>query len=179
MHVLEEDYLPEVIAPDGTPTRPGEDGELVVTNLGRTGSPLIRYRTGDVVRADPEPCPCGRSWLRLVGGVRGRTDDMLYVRGNNLYPSSIEAVVRRFPGVSEFRIVVERHGPLADLRVEVEAADPTLPEAVARAVRDELLFRVAVVAVPPGTLPRFEMKAKRVHHRDTVPTPTNPPGEKA
>jgi phenylacetate-CoA ligase len=93
---------------------------------------------------------------------------MLHVRGNNLYPGSIEAIVRRFSGVAEYRIVVDRSGPLADLRLEVEPAAGTdgreLADAVSRAVRDELLFRVDVTPAPPGTLPRFEMKAKRIVH---------------
>jgi len=164
MHILEEEYIAEILDP--ATGQPAPDGELVLTNLGRTGSPLIRYRTGDVVRSDCTPCPCGRSWLRLVGGVRGRTDDMLHVRGNNVYPSAIEAVVRRFPDVTEFRLIVERVGELADLRVEIEPCEAAsglrLAEVVARAIRDELLFRVPVSCVPPGTLPRFEMKARRV-----------------
>ncbi len=169
MLVLESEYLTEVLEPNGPrPARAGEVGELVVTNLGRVGSPLVRYRTGDLVRAEPDPpaLPGVPRWLRLRGGVLGRADDMIHVRGNNLYPTAIEAVVRRFPEVVEFRIVVDRTGPLPDLRVEVEPADPAagarLAEAVARAVRDELLFRVEVCPVPTGTLPRFEMKARRV-----------------
>jgi phenylacetate-CoA ligase len=91
---------------------------------------------------------------------------MIHLRGNNLYPGAIEAVVRRFPEVAEFRVVVDQSGPLADLRIEVEpvagAAAVGLAEVVSRAIRDELLFRVEVAAVPPGTLPRFELKARRV-----------------
>jgi phenylacetate-CoA ligase len=97
---------------------------------------------------------------------------MIHLRGNNLYPTAVEAIVRRFSEVTEFRIVIDESGPLPDLRVEVEPADGAtghrLADAVGRAVRDELLFRVEVVPVPPGSLPRFEMKARRVvHHRDT------------
>jgi phenylacetate-CoA ligase len=164
---LEDHYVVEVLAPGtATPVAPGQHGELVLTNLGRTGSPAIRYRTGDVVR--PRREPDGR--LRLAGGILGRTDDMIHVRGNNLYPAAIEAVVRRFPEVAEFRLVVDRSGPLADLCVEVEPTDgrPSsgLAEAVARAIRDELLFRVPVAAVPPGSLPRYEMKARRVVEKE-------------
>jgi phenylacetate-CoA ligase len=104
--------------------------------------------------------------MYLDGGVIGRADDMIHVRGNNLYPSAIEAVVRRFPQVAEFRLVVDDSGPLADLGVEVEptaAADgKQVCEAIGRAIRDELLFRTEVVAMPPGSLPRFEMKARRL-----------------
>lgn len=165
--VLGSEYIAEVLAP-GTaePVSAGDLGELVVTNLGRAGSPLIRYRTGDLVRAARDPAPPGvPDWLRLEGGVVGRADDMIHVRGNNLYPTAIEAIVRRFPGVTEFRIVIDAAGPLPDLRLDVEpaaTAGPELADAVARAIRDELLFRVDVTAVPPGTLPRFELKARRV-----------------
>jgi phenylacetate-CoA ligase len=161
--VLEDYYVAEVLDLDGTqPTADGEVGELVLTNLDRVGSPLIRYRTGDVVKARRDAD--GR--LLLESGILGRTDDMIHVRGNNLYPAAIEAVVRRFPDVAEFRIVVDRSGPLADLSVEIEptpsAKSTGLAEAVARSIRDDLLFRVPVTAVSCGTLPRYEMKARRV-----------------
>jgi len=159
--ILESQYVAEVIDPAGAdPVADGQPGELVVTNLGRHGSPLVRYRTGDVVTA--RRAADGR----LLAEVLGRTDDMLHLRGNNLYPSAIEAVIRRFPAVVEFRITVDKSGPLADLGIEIESAGPEaagdLRDAVGRAIRDELLFRAAVVVVPPGTLPRYEMKAKRV-----------------
>ena len=165
--VLEDRYVAEVLEPDGTaPAAEGAVGELVLTNLGRTGSPLIRYRTGDVVKARRDAD--GR--LLLDGGILGRTDDMIHVRGNNLYPAAIEAVVRRFPDVAEFRLVVDRSGPLADLSVEVEPVGDRpaggLADAVARAIRDDLLFRVPVTAVPPGSLPRYEMKARRVVEKE-------------
>jgi phenylacetate-CoA ligase len=172
MAVLDSQHVAEIIEPNGDqPVAPGQVGELVLTNLGRWGSPLIRYRTGDLVRL---PSPKSEVLARraseggalLEGGILGRTDDMIHLRGNNLYPAAVEAVIRRFPEVAEFRIVVDQSGPLADLRIEVEpVAGPELmglSEVVARAIRDELLFRVEVVTVPPGTLPRFEMKARRV-----------------
>jgi phenylacetate-CoA ligase len=161
--LLEDDYLVEVLEIDGSrPAADGEVGELVLTNLGRAGSPLIRYRTGDVVKARRD----ATGTLLLEGGILGRTDDMIHVRGNNLYPAAIEAVVRRFADVAEFRIVVDRSGPLADLCLEIEptqtATTTGLAEAVARAIRDDLLFRVPVTAVSCGSLPRYEMKARRV-----------------
>jgi phenylacetate-CoA ligase len=167
LHFLETEYIAEVLDPaTGEPVAPGEVGELIVTNLGRTGSPLFRYRTGDLVRPDPRPCPCGRALLRLDGGILGRTDDMIHVRGNNLYPSALEAVIRRFPEVAEFRVEVETRRALASLRIEVEPVAAGLEQAVAervdRAIRDELLFRAEVRGVPPGSLPRFEMKARRL-----------------
>jgi phenylacetate-CoA ligase len=161
--VLEDRYAAEVLELSGTRVAAdGELGELVLTNPGRVGSPLIRYRTGDVVKARRSAAGS----LLLDGGILGRTDDMLHVRGNNLYPAAIEAVVRRFAEVAEFRIVVDRSGPLADLCVEIEPgngrAAAGLADAVARALRDDLLFRVDVTAVSPGSLPRYEMKARRV-----------------
>ncbi len=171
MILLESEYIAEVLTPSGTdPVPDGEYGELVLTNLGRAGCPLVRYRTGDLVRVSTTPDPAGRTWRRLAGGILGRADDMIHVRGNNLYPAAIEAIVRRFPAVAEYRIHVDHTGPLADLRIEVEPADghdgPALADAVGRAVRDELLFRVEVTAAACGSLPRFELKARRlVHHK--------------
>ncbi len=166
MYLLECDYLAEVIdSRTGQPRPDGEIGELVLSNLGRAGSPLIRYRTGDMVRIATTPDTTGRTWRRLEGGILGRADDMIHVRGNNVYPSAIEAIIRRFPAVAEFRIHVDNTNPLSDLRLEVEPASGdgiALAEAVGRAIRDELYFRVEVTTAPPGTLPRFEMKARRV-----------------
>jgi phenylacetate-CoA ligase len=141
-------------------------GELVLTNFGRPGSPLIRYRTGDLVRVDPRPCPCGRNWTRLDGGILGRSDDMICVRGNNLWPGALEAVIRRVAEVAEYRVEVEQSSTLPVLRVDVEptAEDlgPSVAERVDRAIRDELLFRAEVRAVAPGSLPRYEFKARRL-----------------
>jgi phenylacetate-CoA ligase len=173
LHILEADYLVEVVDPGtGLPVEPGRAGELVVTNLGRVGSPLLRYRTGDLVRVDPRPCPCGRTYLRLDGGILGRTDDMIPVRGNNFYPGALEGVIRRFAEVVEYRVEVDATAPLAELRVEVEPTPDAaggvasgLAPRIAQAIRDELLFRADVTIVAPGTLPRFEMKARRVRKK--------------
>jgi phenylacetate-CoA ligase len=169
MYLLESQYLAEVLLPGTNTEAPeGEFGELILTNLGRLGSPLIRYRTGDLVRIATDPDRAGRTWRRLEGGILGRADDMIHVRGNNLYPAAVEAIIRQFPQVVEYRIVVDHTGPLADLRIEVEpsAGDGReVAENVSRAIRDGLLFRVEVSAVPCGSLPRFEMKARRVIHQ--------------
>jgi phenylacetate-CoA ligase len=171
LHIVESRYLPEIVEPaTGQPVPAGAVGELVLTNLGRLGSPLVRYRTGDLVKADPKPCPCGSVFLRLDGGILGRTDDMIHLRGNNVYPSALEAVLRRFPEVAEFRVEVDQSQALAALRIEVEPEPRTLvsgdlAERVDRAIREELLFRAEVKLVAPGTLPRFEMKARRLVRR--------------
>ena len=140
----------------------GREGELVLTNLGRLGSPLLRYRTGDRVVVDPQPCPCGSIFVRLRGGILGRSDDMLIVRGTNVYPSALEAIVRRFPEVEEFRIVVQG----SELRLEVEprrsSPPPDLVGKITEAIRSELLFRADVAIVAAGSLPRAEMKSQRV-----------------
>jgi phenylacetate-CoA ligase len=143
----------------------GAEGELVLTNLGRVDSPLIRYRTNDHVRVTRDRCACGRWFARMEGGILGRVDDMMVVRGNNVFPASVEAIIRRFPDVAEFRVEVCGDGALTQMRVEVEPADGAdgqqLAGQVARAIQDALNFRAEVSAVAAGVLPRFEMKAKR------------------
>jgi len=171
LHILEADYLAEVIDPaTSQPAPPGQVGELVVTTLHRLGSPLVRYRTGDLVRVDPRPCPCGRTFLRFNGGILGRTDDMIHVRGNNLYPSALEGAIRRFAEVAEYRVEVDQTGTLTALRIQIEPdaqarETSDLPERIAEAIRAEFLFRPEVALVPPGTLPRFEMKSRRIHKK--------------
>jgi phenylacetate-CoA ligase len=169
LHLLEGDFIAEVIDPQTTrPIPAGQVGELVLTNLGRWGSPLLRYRTGDLVKVDPRPCPCGRTFLRLEGGILGRTDDMIHIRGNNLYPSSLEAVIRRFPEVAEYRLIIAKREEMAEVRVVLEpideAAGRDLVERVGQSIRQELLFRADVELAPVGSLQRFEMKARRVLH---------------
>jgi phenylacetate-CoA ligase len=170
LHLLESEYVAEVIDPTNTqPVMPGTIGELVLTNLGRWGSPVLRYRTGDLVKVDPNPCPCGRALVRLQGGILGRTDDMIHIRGNNLYPSALEAVIRRFPEVAEYRVEVDQSQSLTALRIELEPSSESLAtglaERVERAIREELLFRAEVCTVTPGSLPRYEMKAQRIHRK--------------
>lgn len=153
--ILPEACYAEVIDP--VSLEPAETGELVLTTLARRACPVIRYRTGDLVRRGPG-LP---TMMRLDGGILGRADEMVQVRGNNVYPSAVEAIVRRFPDVAEYRATVDCTGPLTGLRLEIETDRPETAAAVGRAVQDELLFRADVIALPPGTLPRFEMKAKR------------------
>jgi phenylacetate-CoA ligase len=163
LHVNESEFIAEVIDP-ATGVAAAE-GELVLTNLGRLGSPLIRYRTGDRVRLASSPCACGRTFLRLAGGILGRLDDMLIVRGVNVFPSAIEAIVRRFP-VEEFQIEVFRAGELDEVRVlvEVDGGDEAARR-VQEALRTGIGIRLEVACVAPGSLPRFELKARRVVRR--------------
>jgi phenylacetate-CoA ligase len=170
LHIMETDYVAEIVNSDDLePVPPGRPGELLITTLSRLGSPLIRYRTGDLVCAAAEPCRCGRELMRLEGGILGRVDDMIHLRGNNVYPSAVEAILRRFNGLAEYRITVDESAPLTALRIEVEPAGGVdgnnLAGMVGQALRDELLFRADVTSVPSGSLPRFEMKARRLVHK--------------
>jgi phenylacetate-CoA ligase len=166
LHLMESACWPEVLEPGGDrPVPAGTPGELVLTTFGRRASPLIRYRTGDLVCVDPRPCPCGRALMRLDGGIRGRVDDMIVIRGNNLHPGALQTILHRFAEVTEYRVEVDETGSLPVLRIEVEpaagVAGPILAARVDKAVRDELYFRAEVRAVAPGGLPREEMKARR------------------
>jgi phenylacetate-CoA ligase len=163
LHVNESEFIAEVIDPaTGAPAR---DGELVLTNLGRVGSPIVRYRTGDHVRLAEAPCACGRTFRRLEGGILGRLDDMLIVRGVNVFPTAIEGIVRRFVDVAEFQIEVFRAGELEEVRVLVELEDAAGASRVQEALRASLGIRLEVATVPLRSLPRFELKARRVVRR--------------
>jgi len=171
VHVVESEFIVEVLDLRSGQVRRASDGaeplegELVLTNLGRTDSPLVRYRTGDVVRWSTAPCPCGRPWGRLLGGILGRVDDMIFLRGNNLYPSAVEGVIRQFADVMEFRIHARKVGAMAELEIEIELRPGSDPDAlssqVAGTIERDLLFRARVRAVPSGALPRFELKGQR------------------
>lgn len=167
--VLETECIAEIVSRETLqPVAAGEVGELLVTNLGRTGIPLFRYRTGDLVRAATDPSPTDLKLLRLEGGVLGRADQMVTVRGNNVYPSSIESILREFDDVAEFRIEVRTQRSMQHLRVVVEpVADvsdvPAFQARVEQALTDQLGFHLEVLAAKPGELPRFEMKAHRFH----------------
>jgi len=166
MHVIESEFIAECIdLKTAQPLKDGEAGELVVTNLGRTGSPAIRYRTGDIVKLTrPAPCACGRSFAALDGGILSRADDMLIVRGVNVYPSAIEEIIRAQP-VTEFRVEVSRVREMTELRVLVEPEQGEEGAAIAKRIANEidhrLGIRVPVEAVAAESLPRFEMKARR------------------
>ena len=173
LHILETECIAEIIDPETgaavTPDQHGvRRGELVLTNLGRVGSPLIRYRTGDLIETDPTPCPCGRSLLRLRGGILGRADDMLTIRGNNVFPSSVEALLREFDQIAEYRIEVRTARSMHHMQIQIEpvpglteAAREELRSRTAAAVRDRLNFNAEVVCVAESSLPRFELKGRR------------------
>ncbi len=170
MHLNESEFIAEILDPATGETAAEGEGELVLTNLGRAGSPVIRYRTGDRVRLVTAPCPCGRTFARLDGGVLGRVDDMVVVRGVNIFPSAIEDLVRRHPAVDEFRIEIYRQNEMDQLRILLEIDEARhgsdVRERTVAAVAEDLRLRfgmrMEVLAVPGGTLPRFEAKAKRL-----------------
>ena len=167
LHLNECEFICEVIDPtSGTPVPDGETGELVITNLGRTASPVIRYRTQDIVRLRLAACRCGRTLAVAEGGILSRADDMVCVRGVNVYPTAIEAVVRRFPDVVEYRSTVSTRDTLHSLTIEIELGpgapdDSNVATQVAQALHDGMGLTVPVRVVAPDTLPRFEMKARR------------------
>ena len=168
LHVIETSYIAEIIDPaTGAQLHTGESGELVLTTLGRTGSPLLRYRTGDLVRAALDSvCDCGRSELALEGGILGRTDDMVCVRGVNIYPGAIEEILRRQGGTAEYQVRVKVSSALAELSLTVEPTPEVTDLAafgsqIEAALKTVFHLRIPVKTVPPGSLPRFEMKARR------------------
>lgn len=167
VHVNEKEFIAEILRPNtDEAVSHGERGELVITNLGRIGSPVIRYRTGDLVQPNYQPCPCGRPFMLLQGGVLGRVDDMVIVRGVNVFPSAIENVLREFLEVEEFRVEVFEKEAMKELRILVEPhseenSTRALAEQVAQRIRAQIGLRPQVELVTLGTLPRFELKAKR------------------
>jgi phenylacetate-CoA ligase len=157
-------YIVEIIDPETShPVDTGEVGELVLTGLGRLGSPLLRYRTGDLVRRG---APDASNDQMLPGGVIGRADDMVVVRGVNIYPSAVESVLHTFPEVVEFRVTHLTSDATSELAVEVELDEDTADAAatvtqISEALRSNLLIRCSVRPVGPSALPRFDMKARR------------------
>ncbi|APZ90863.1 phenylacetate--CoA ligase family protein [Fuerstiella marisgermanici] len=168
MYLLETEMIAEIVDPETLePVAPGEVGELLITNLGRLGSPLIRYRTRDLVQASTDEDPSGRKLQWLAGGILGRSDDMVTVRGNNVFPSSVEAVLREIDAVAEFRIDVKTVRAMHELCITVEptteAEAEGLQNVVKASLRKRLGFACEVALADPGELPRFELKGRRFH----------------
>lgn len=175
LHVFEEEFIVEWL--DRTtgellrPLDPGAResdpplGELVLTNLGRIGSPVVRYRTGDVGRLCAAGCSCGRPTVYLDGGVRARADDMFIVRGVNVYPSSIDAMIREAGGVAEYRATVRERRQMVEVELEVEPEPGREAEVLRTRLQDlfqkRLSLRIPVRMAPTGSLPRYELKANR------------------
>jgi len=173
LHLNEPELIFEVrdtVSGEAVPD--GLRGELVITTLGRLGMPVLRYRTGDLVVRERRPCTCGRTLARLVGGVLGRIDDMVIVRGVNIYPGAIDNLVRASPELVEYQLAIDRSSGSDRLRLRVEI-DPghagrerhhaEICATLRARFRRHLDLAVEVTVVPPGSLPRFEAKARRVH----------------
>ena len=169
-HIIEDHYIEEVLDPESDePVAYGELGERVVTSFGRGFIPVLRYRTRDfVVKVPGSMCTCGRTFDIYDGGIRGRVDDMKLVRGTNVYPRAVEAIVREFPQIDEFQIhLFTAEGIRDEIEVLVEVPGDTSAERILRDLGKRLAdahegLRFGVEQADTGTLPRFELKAKRV-----------------
>jgi len=180
LHINEDHFLPEVIDPQtGEPLPPGERGELVLTTLTKEALPVIRYRTGDITRLTFEPCPCGRTMARMER-VSGRTDDMLIVRGVNVFPSQIESVLLQVEGVQpHYVILVDRErGAMDDLEIWAEVSEEVFTDNIGSLkglqqkaeyeMYETLGIHARVKLVEPGRIERSMGKAKRVIDRRDV-----------
>jgi phenylacetate-CoA ligase len=168
-HVFEDHFLPEIVDPEtGEPKAPGEIGELVLTSLTKEALPIVRYRTGDLCSLDLEPCACGRTLARM-SRIVGRADDMLIIRGVNLFPTQVEAVLVEFADLSpHYRLLVRREGELDAIAIEVEVTaelhgraaesglEPLRRDIGRRLAGVTMLTNVDIRFVAPGTLPRSE-----------------------
>jgi phenylacetate-CoA ligase len=173
LHVFEDHFFPEIINPDtGDPVRDGEKGELVFTTLTKEGTPVIRYRTRDITYLDRSKCGCGRTQVRMHR-ILGRTDDMLIIRGVNVFPSQIEEVLLRMEGVEpHYQLIVERKDNLDCLEVQVEVSEGIFSDeirgmerrekAIEHELHEALLISAKVKLVEPKTIVRSEGKAKRI-----------------
>ncbi len=168
LHVISAAHFAEVVnLQTGTAVTAGEAGELVLTTLGRAACPLVRYRTGDLIRSGTDaPCECGRSDLALDGGILSRIDDMVTIRGVNVYPAALEEIMRSKPDIEEYRVTVDTTGDMPELRLEIEANcncrnTDALVDALRTALSDAFNLRIEIQVVDAGILPRFELKARR------------------
>lgn len=173
LHIAEDHYLPEIVDSQTLEPLPeGEDGELLITALTKEGLPMLRYRTKDITRLNYEPCACGRTHARM-DKVKGRSDDMLIIKGVNVFPSQIESVLMTFPEIgAHYQLVIVRRNHLDQLEVKVEFVDASLLEnykrllelqdKVREALRTVLQLDVKVTLMEPKALERFEGKAKRI-----------------
>jgi len=173
MHVNEDHFIPEIIDPDTLEPLPyGERGELVFSTITKEGMPMLRYRTHDLCRLHAEPCECGRTLVRM-DRILGRTDDMLIIRGVNVFPSQVETVLTSISGATpHFLMVVERAGSADQLEIQVEVTEEMfgdtvgvmqhLQKKISENMKSTLGLTAAIKLVAPKTVPRFEGKARRV-----------------
>jgi phenylacetate-CoA ligase len=166
IHLNELEFIFEVIDPlSGESIIDATRGELAVTTLSRAGMPVVRYRTGDLVTLLEDPCPCGRTSVRIKGGVLGRADEMLIVRGVNLYPSAIDNLIRSQEAIVEYEVEIRRIEGMDDLVIKTEIVKgerfAEVREALLSEFRSQLNIRVSVEFAEAGSLPRYEFKARR------------------
>ena len=178
MHVQEDHFLFEIVDRETLqPVPDGQTGEVVITTLTKEGIPVIRYRTRDITRVIPEPCPCGRTTRRMEK-VTGRTDDMLIIRGVNIFPSQVEEVLMRYQGAApHYLLIATREGALDNLEIKVEMSESLFTDQMRmlHAAKEELQHKIdaalgvhaKLTLVEPGSLERFMGKAKRVEDRRT------------
>jgi phenylacetate-CoA ligase len=164
LHMFEDEFICELLDPDsGEPVAEGQFGELVITAVGRAGFPVVRYRTGDMIERNSAPCSAGHAGMWLPQGILGRADDMVVIRGMNVFPSAIEEILRRSSGVGEFSITFYNDPRAMDeVKVEVELAQPRVAREIQARLRQTLGLRVRIVPVKPGILPTYSGKARRV-----------------
>lgn len=165
LHIVEQSFVAEVIDPKTQKKLSlGSIGELVLSSFGRAGCPLLRYRTGDIVQLNHQKCTCGFKGQSLLGGILSRADEMIFLKGNNIYPSALQNMLHSIEGIIDFRITFYKTDGKPELLFEVE----TLPN-ISHSIRDKLdkliqttfLFKPIIKIVPDGSLPRQEMKSKR------------------
>jgi phenylacetate-CoA ligase len=167
IHVNEAEFIFELIDPKTGDLIEGDGtGEMVLTNLGRTSSPSIRFRTGDLVKVKNEKCPCGRAFRLLDGGIIGRVDGMIIMRGINIFPSQVQAIVEKHLEVGEeYQVVAYTEKGMAELKVMWELLDNRPRDAILKKVEEELRdafeIRIRVEAVPKGTIERSDYKSKK------------------
>jgi phenylacetate-CoA ligase len=166
VHVNEAEFFFELIDPQtGLPIQGAGIGEMVLTNLGRTCSPAIRFKTGDIVKVSENPCGCGRSFRLLEGGIIGRVDEMITIRGMNVFPSQVETITEKYLQIGEeYQIVACTEKGMANLKVLLELANRPAEQILselAKELRDCLEIRVEVGTVAPGTLNRSDYKSRR------------------
>ena len=171
-HFWTDHWYLEIIDPKTLePVEPGEEGEMVFTHLTREGMPLIRYHQGDLTILDDEPCGCGRKAFPRCKRVRGRTDDAIHYKGVKVFPSAVQEALFKFPEIKEYQIIVDRTKPLHDIIIKTEIASDmlnnekmamSLKDKIERELANTIYARPTVEFTSPGTLPRYEGKAKRV-----------------
>jgi phenylacetate-CoA ligase len=167
VHIIESEFIAEIVDPKtGKPAEEGEAGELVLTNLGRSCMPAIRYRTGDLVKVKQGICSCNRTFRVLEGGVLGRKDEMIIIRGVNVFPNVLANIVESHtqPG-DDYQLEAYKKAGVDEVAIKLETREEGMGGVIQRAIQDEiksrLNLRVEVKVVPKGTLPKFEYKAKR------------------